>query len=124
MKMELKMSQRKPTIVDQQICANKAILTLKIDAVLADFEGHFPNYPLLPGVTQIDWAIFYGKKLLINSGTRFAGMEVIKFQDPILPDSIVLLTLTWNTDKQKLSFSYHAEACQYSSGRIKLLVSE
>ena len=117
------MLQRKPTIVDQTICENKAILTLKIDATLADFKGHFPNYPLLPGVTQVDWAIFYGKKLL-NSGTRFAGMEVIKFQDPILPESIVLLTLTWDSEKQKLYFSYNGEGKQYSSGRIKLLVSE
>lgn len=117
------MSQRKATLIDQQINANKVILTLQLDAEITDFEGHFPDYPLLPGVTQIDWAIFYGKKLL-NTGTRFAGMEVIKFQEPILPSSIVLLTLTWDAEKEKLHFSYSSKASQHSSGRIKLLVSE
>jgi len=117
------MLKRKATIIEQNITANKAILTLQVDPDLADFEGHFPGYPLLPGVTQIDWAIFYGKKLL-NIGSLFAGMEVIKFQDPILPGSIVLLTLIWHSDKQKLQFSYSSESNQYSSGRIKLLVSE
>jgi len=117
------MLQRKATIVDQQIIANKAILTLRVDANIADFEGHFPNYPLLPGVTQIDWVIFYGKKFL-NSGTHFSGMEVLKFQEPILPNSIVLLTLIWDAEKQKLSFNYSGEGKQYSSGRIKLHVSK
>ena len=123
MKAKQIMQQRKATILEQQISANKAILTLQIDAEIADFEGHFLKYPLLPGVTQIDWAIFYGKKLL-NTGTRFAGMEVIKFQEPILPNSIVLLTLTWDAEKQKLHFTYNSESSQYSSGRIKLLLSE
>lgn len=113
------MQQRKATIIEQQITADKAVLTLQIDAAIADFEGHFPDYPLLPGVTQIDWAIYYGKKLL-NAGDRFAGMEVIKFQEPILPGSTVLLTLTWDSEKQKLHFAYSSSASQHSSGRIKL----
>ncbi len=117
------MSQRKATIIEQQIIDNKATLTLQVDADITDFEGHFPGYPLLPGVTQIDWAIFYGKKIL-NCGSRFAGMEVIKFQEPILPNSVVLLTLTWHADKQKLHFVYSSENSRHSSGRIKLLVNE
>jgi 3-hydroxymyristoyl/3-hydroxydecanoyl-(acyl carrier protein) dehydratase len=117
------MLQRKATILDQQVSAEKARLTLQIDAQIADFEGHFSEYPLLPGVTQIDWAIFYGKQLL-NSGSRFAGMEVIKFQEPILPGTVVLLSLTWDKDKQKLHFSYSSDHAQHSSGRIKLLLSE
>lgn len=114
------MSHRKATILKQQVTANKAVLTLQMDADIVYFAGHFPGYPLLPGVTQIDWAIFYGKKILAT-GARFAGMEVIKFQEPILPGSVVLLTLTWDADKQKLHFSYSSENRQHSSGRIKLL---
>ncbi|WP_019616224.1 3-hydroxyacyl-ACP dehydratase FabZ family protein [Psychromonas ossibalaenae] len=117
------MSQRKATIIDQQILDNKVILTLHVDADITDFEGHFPGYPILPGVTQIDWAIYYGKKLL-NSGTRFAGMEVIKFQEPILPNSVVLLTLTLDANKQKLHFAYSSKNSRHSSGRIKLLADE
>jgi 3-hydroxymyristoyl/3-hydroxydecanoyl-(acyl carrier protein) dehydratase len=117
------MLQRKATILEQQINADQAILTLQIDAGIADFTGHFPGYPLLPGVTQIDWAVFYGKQLL-NSGSRFAGMEVIKFQEPILPGSVVQLALTWDAKKQKLHFSYSSENGQHSSGRIRLLLSE
>ncbi|PSW06881.1 3-hydroxyacyl-ACP dehydratase [Photobacterium lipolyticum] len=113
------MTKRKPTIITQKITNDSAVLTLKVDADILDFQGHFPSHPLLPGVTQIDWAFFYGQ-ILLNAHPNFAGMEVIKFQNPILPDSIVELTLCWSEDKQKLQFSYTSENGPHSSGRIKL----
>ncbi len=117
------MSQRKATIIEQKIEDNEALLTLKVDGSIADFSGHFPNYPLLPGVTQIDWAIYFGKKLL-NAGDKFAGMEVIKFQEPILPEQIVQLKLKWDATKEKLYFTYQSEGKHHSSGRIKLLAGK
>ncbi len=116
------MSQRKPTIIEQQVTDNQAILTVKVDAGLTDFQGHFEDYPLLPGVTQIDWAVYYAKSLLDCQG-EFAGMEVIKFQEPILPDSTVTLTLKWVAEKQKLHFVFNSGDKQHSSGRIMLVSS-
>ncbi|WP_407676560.1 ApeI family dehydratase [Photobacterium obscurum] len=119
------MNKRKPTIIDQQINDSTAVLTLKVDADIVDFQGHFPSYPLLPGVTQVDWAVHYGKTLL-NAHCEFGGMDAIKFQEPILPDSIIELSLTWFAEKEKLHFSYTSvkegkpEPVTHSSGRIKL----
>jgi len=114
------MSLRKPTILKQQQ-GIELLLTLLIDPELTDLQGHFPEFPILPGVTQIDWAIYYGKKLL-NCPQRFAGMEVIKFKEPILPNSEVLLKLKWDQQKEKLYFTYSGQDNkQYSSGRIKLV---
>ena len=51
-------------------------------------------------------------------------MEVIKFQQPILPNTQILLTLDWEKEKQKLYFSYtSAENNNHASGRIKLGVA-
>ena len=117
------MPLRKATIIKQQRQDNELFLTLFVDPALTDFDGHFPDFPLLPGVTQIEWAIYYGKNLL-NCPGKFAGMEVIKFQEPILPGSEVLLKLKWNEEKGKLYFTYSSEQDkQYSSGRIKLVAS-
>lgn len=118
-------NKRKPTIIAQQLKDNRAVLTLKVDADIIDFLGHFSSHPLLPGVTQIDWAVYFGKKLL-NAHNEFGGMEAVKFQEPILPDSIVELTLTWAVEKGNLHFSYISiiddqfEPVTHSSGRIKL----
>jgi len=122
-------NKRKPTVIDTQLTDNGAVLKLKADADIVDFQGHFPAYPLLPGVTQIDWAVYYGKTLL-NTPAEFCGMEAIKFQEPIQPENIVELTLSWQAEKEKLQFSFHSLAAStgerviHSSGRIKLAAAE
>ncbi|WP_434358624.1 3-hydroxyacyl-ACP dehydratase [Parasalinivibrio latis] len=113
--------QRKPTLLRAETDGHNATLTLKIDRELEDFKGHFPTFPLLPGVTQIDLAVRYAMEYLPTEGV-FGGMEVIKFQDPILPDSIITLTLKWDEEKHKLYFSYQSGDRAHSSGRI--LISE
>ncbi|EOD80574.1 (3R)-hydroxymyristoyl-[ACP] dehydratase [Grimontia indica] len=113
--------QRKPTLLNAETEANSVILTLKVDSGLEDFKGHFPTFPILPGVTQIDLAIRYAEEYLSLDG-QFGGMEVIKFQDPILPEAVVTLTLTWDPEKRKLYFSYQSNDRAHSSGRV--LISE
>jgi len=118
-------NKRKPTVIETQLTGNSAVLTLKVDGNIVDFQGHFSSYPLLPGVTQIDWAVYYGRTLF-DIPSEFGGMDVIKFQEPIQPDSIVELALNWIAEKEKLQFSFYSVAegtskrVTHSSGRIKL----
>src|SRR5690606_37926347 len=41
--------------------AGQALLTFDLDPALAVFDGHFPGYPILPGVAQLDWAVRFGR---------------------------------------------------------------
>lgn len=120
------MQLRKATIIEKKIDKNELQLSLFIDPSLIYFHGHFHDFPILPGVTQIDWAIYYGKKLL-NCPDKFSGMEVIKFQEAILPSNTVLLNLQWNNEKGMLYFSYRSQCDgqikKHSSGRIKLVAA-
>ena len=116
----------KATLLQQEITDDHATLLLQITPDIAYFEGHFNDFPLLAGVVQLDWAIYYAKQVLNVEGA-FSGMEVIKFQQPILPNTNVLLTLRWEEDKQKLYFSYTSKNASdnsiennHASGRIKL----
>jgi 3-hydroxymyristoyl/3-hydroxydecanoyl-(acyl carrier protein) dehydratase len=118
--MKIENKQYKATIMEQKIVENSAKLLLRIEPSIVYFDGHFDNYPILAGVVQLDWAIHYGKKLL-TAYSVFDGMEVIKFQQPILPNTTVLLTLRWEKEKKKLYFSYTSgENNNHASGRIKL----
>ena len=47
-------------------------------------------------------------------------MESIKFQNPILPDALVSLTLTWHPEKSVLHFIYQSQETPHASGRILL----
>lgn len=117
------MAKRKPTLLACEQSEHHVLLTFKVDEDIEDFKGHFNHFPLLPGVTQIDWVIFYARQYL-NTPAQFKGMEVIKFQEPILPNAEVTLSLTWDESKQKLAFSYQSqrndEAVTHSSGKMKL----
>jgi len=113
----------KPTILSQESGDNSVQLKLRIDEDIAYFEGHFSIFKLLPGVTQIDWAVYYGRELL-GTPPIFQGMEVIKFFKPIRPGDIVELMLKWNPEKQKLQFAYSSEEGKHSSGRIRLALEE
>ena len=85
--------------------ADQVRLTLRCDDDLLWFQGHFPTQPILPGVTQVDWAMRYGLRLFDLKGS-FAGVEKAKFQRPILPGNTIELLLTWDEEKQKLVFQY------------------
>ena len=109
----------KPAILSEKPIENGVVLTLRIDEDIAYFEGHFSTFKLLPGVTQIHWAVDYGQEFLATPPI-FKGMEVIKFFKPITPGSTVELTLTWKPEKQKLLFAYNSAEGKHSSGRIRL----
>ncbi|MGF1734849.1 3-hydroxyacyl-ACP dehydratase [Photobacterium satsumensis] len=118
--------QSKPTVISQYQDGDSAELVLRIDPQLTGFEGHFPSYPILPGVTQIDWAVYFSQRIL-GTPTVFAGMDVIKFQEPIQPNQDVQLALSWNSEKAKLHFRYTSDdegnLVTHSSGRIALAVA-
>ncbi|MBP3141402.1 3-hydroxyacyl-ACP dehydratase [Aliivibrio fischeri] len=122
------MIKRKPSILTtKDISVNEAqpsvLICMRVDDDILDFTGHFPNHPLLPGVSQVDWAIHYAKQYL-NVHSNFKGMEVLKFQEPILPNMEVELELKWDIEKSKLYFTYRSNkgdtVSNHASGRIVL----
>ncbi|RKQ38917.1 hydroxymyristoyl-ACP dehydratase [Enterobacter sp. R1(2018)] len=101
---------------------NQLCLRLRIPAELSWFDGHFPTQPLLPGVAQVDWVMAYGAELA--PGMRFCAIDSVKFQRPVLPESLLELNLRWDAARSLLSFEYlqlKDDARQpVSSGKIKL----
>lgn len=99
--------------------SQRLTLALWLDPKLLWFQGHFPQAPLLPGVVQIHLAIHYAQQLLGMQGT-FAGMEMVKFQQPLRPATMATLQLLWQPVTGKLHFTYLLGDEPASSGRIKL----
>lgn len=101
----------------------QAEIVLSLDPSLFWFRGHFAVQPLLPGVAQMDWVMHYATTLLAP-GWHFHSFQNVKFQSPLLPETLVTLTLNWQEARQMLSFSYQRhngedrQTC--SSGKIRL----
>lgn len=113
------MIKKYPDNVDQLII-NEDMLQLKlfIDSDLFWFKGHFDQYPILAGVVQVDWVIHYFNQFL-NSEKKFDGLVNVKFQQPIIPNEEILLTLNYNREKDFLLFQYEAQDIK-SKGKMKL----
>jgi len=108
---------RYPVIKSVQQTGNQVILNLFLPENILYFNGHFPDYPMLPGVIQINWAIEFSQKYF-NISLQFNKLEVVKFHRLILPDMLIKLKLEHNTLKNKTTFCYSFNNAIYSSGRI------
>ncbi|BBP85850.1 AMP-binding protein [Pseudomonas sp. Pc102] len=95
-------------------------LDLEVPLDLAHFSGHFPRTPVLPGVVQIDWAQHLARQVMALP-PRFAGMEVLKFQQLVRPGDRLQLSLRFDADKGKLYFAFRNGEAACSSGRILLV---
>ncbi|VVO67911.1 acyl-CoA synthetase family protein [Pseudomonas fluorescens] len=108
-----------PEVLEQVEVEGEWSLQLAIPPDLAYFSGHFPQTPVLPGVVQVEWALSLGQQLM-DLPAKFAGMEVLKFQQLVRPGDEIQLHLRFDPERSKLYFAYRNESATCSSGRILL----
>ncbi|MEL4341365.1 thioester dehydrase [Shewanella xiamenensis] len=106
-----------PPILTSEIGPDSIELRLLVAADLEYFNGHFPEQAVLPGVTQLDWAVRLGCEHF-GYNAAVANLEVLKFQQLILPGQEVTLVISHNAAKEKLTFAYSDGDHRYASGRI------
>jgi len=92
-------------------------LQCRIVPSLIYFSGHFPEQPILPGVTQLAWAEQFAK-IFFTINEPFLRMEVVKFKKIIQPEAIIKINLSWKADSGKLYFEITSATHAHSSGRI------
>lgn len=100
-----KMNRKLPDELTLNINQQYADIELNVPTDLFWFKGHFATQPLLPGVAQLNWVMYYAQKCF-NTNLSLSSVDIIKFQCPVLPEDHLLLHLDWNKDTQKLLFSY------------------
>jgi 3-hydroxymyristoyl/3-hydroxydecanoyl-(acyl carrier protein) dehydratase len=109
---------RLPRILKQKVSGTACQLQLFVASDSPYFEGHFPSAAVLPGVVQLMWAEYFGRKLLGFDGP-FLGMQAIKFKNLIYPDSELTLSLDYSPEIGRLEFSYASRTGQHSQGRLQ-----
>ncbi len=102
---------------------NAVVLEFVIPASSDFFDGHFPEYKLLPAVAQFEVITRFSRKYF---GTQryVPNIKRIKFSAPIRPDTKIRLELTYKKEKGSVSFNMadaKVEGKVYSSGSFAVL---
>ena len=116
---ELKM----PIVISRVSQGGSLQLFLDMSKCLQCFKGHFNEFPVVPGVALIEWAIKYAQAQLLKNRT-FIGMSQIKFLKFIKPNQVVWLKLVFDVSKSNLKFEYRSFDIILSTGILKFKESE
>ncbi len=105
---------------------NRITLEFTIPASSDFFDGHFPEYKLLPAVAQFEVITRFSRRYF---GTqRFVpNIKRIKFSAPIRPDTKIRLELSYRPEKSLVQFNMadaEKEDKTYSSGSFSVLAEE
>ena len=93
-------------------------MKLIIEPDLFWFKGHFEKYPILAGVVQVDWVIHYFHEFM-NADKIFDGLVNVKFQQPIIPNEEIILSIEYGKEKNYVTFQYEANDVK-SKGKMRL----
>jgi len=96
--------------------AHEMVLTLSLRDCMQSFDGHFPELAILPGVTQVDWALRLAQRYFPIEG-HFSGFRQLRFQRILCPDDEVSLTLRFFPVEKEVRFAYASAQGVHSQGR-------
>ena len=120
------MSQNLHDIVDEKIInqeENKISLEFVIPESSDFFNGHFPEFKLLPAVAQFEIITRFSRKYF-KTQRYVPTIKRIKFSNPIRPDTKIHLDLEYKTEKGSVSFTMEdaeVEGKVYSSGSFSVI---
>lgn len=83
------------------------------------YDGHFPEFKLLPAVVQVDMVLRLARNFL-EVPKELSRMNRTRFANPILPDVPVMVKITYDADAGKVTFAYTSEdgETSYSNGSL------
>jgi hypothetical protein len=97
---------RRPVLIDVKVAQGHVDAQLLVTPDLAGFAGHFPDFPILPGVVQLDWAIHYAQEFLLLDGP-VVRVERLKLTCPISPNTSLRLSLSYDAGKSSVDFRFY-----------------
>jgi 3-hydroxymyristoyl/3-hydroxydecanoyl-(acyl carrier protein) dehydratase len=92
-------------------------LDLRVPADLVVFPGHFPGFPVVPGVLQLDWVLRAARERL-GFAAPPARIEMLKFKALLRPDQRFTLRIDADADRRAAEFALTGDGATFSSGRV------
>src|SRR5205085_10444782 len=113
------LSEARPRILEHARSARGCEQRLQIPVDLEYLAGHFPGFPVVPGVAQIGWVLDATRDVL-GAPATLGGIEALKFKRLLRPADVVRLRVELAPDRNALDFRLWDDAGVVSSGRLRL----
>lgn len=114
---------RRPVLIDVKVVQGHVDAQLLVTPDLAGFAGHFPDFPILPGVVQLDWAVHYAQEFLLLD-EPVMRVERLKFTCPISPNTPLQLSLIYDASKAAVDFRFYRTLNSHGDGARELNFSQ
>jgi 3-hydroxymyristoyl/3-hydroxydecanoyl-(acyl carrier protein) dehydratase len=90
---------------------------------VAGLEGHFPGFPVVPAVVQLQWVLEVAGEMA-GRPLGLRRMEQVKFRALLRPGQVFRMTVALSPASDQLDFSLRvddgARGRPFSSGRLVL----
>ena len=93
--------------------------TLRVPLGLACLEGHFPGYPIVPGVVQIEWVLDAARNLL-GGDAHLTSLEALKFRGVLRPRQVFRLRVALDRAQDAIEFRLWSGSTVFASGRARI----
>jgi len=85
---------------------------------LSCFSGHFPDFPVVPAVLQLDWAMQLAAELL-EASPEIEEIELLKILAPLKPGARIRIHVRRVGDV-RIEFNIRSEASEHARGRVRI----
>lgn len=84
----------------------------------ANFYGHFPGCPILPGIVQVAWVVHFAA-LHLGAGATYRELASIKFQRLVQPGMKLVIEIDLDAGNGTLRFRLLDASGTLSSGTLR-----
>ncbi|MBO0820112.1 MAG: hypothetical protein J2P26_04600 [Nocardiopsaceae bacterium] len=75
-----------------------AVTTVEISPEEQVFAGHYPGFPIFPGVCVVECVVRSARLVPAAPGLRLAAVESTRFSTPVFPGDTLTIELDWQAD--------------------------
>lgn len=98
-------------LLDTQRC----VVALEVPERLVFLDGHFDQFPIVPGVVIVQWVVEQAEHSFGALG-EFSSCEQLKFQRPLRPGMRFHLELT--RKQNSIGFAFNSHEGRHANGRV------